>query len=126
MRSLPRKKPSKCRVLSRKRKVQALNLARRTWRLRRPFLKDKLSKSYMSRLRSFRLNLFSNSIEVEESPPEGVFEEEIVFSIEDKVQIVPHLVPSHQRPTFINTCLDSSPHCDTLRKKRHFLSATAS
>lgn len=63
---------------------------------------------------------------VEESTPGGGLEEEIVFRIEDEVQIVPPSVPSHQIQNFIKTLPDSSPHYDRVRKKRPVLPVTAS
>lgn len=70
-------------------------------------------------------SIHSNPIKVDKSGPRGGLKEEIVFRVEDEVQIVHLPAPSHQTLSFINTIFDSSPHHDRFRKKRPTSSATA-
>lgn len=67
-----------------------------------------------------------NPVSVEESVPDGGFEEEIVLGTEDEVEMILPSVPSHQSPLFVKALQDSSPYYDKLRKKRPLFPVTTS
>lgn len=62
VRLLPKRKPLRHSEVPRRRKVQAAAQARKILRMGRLFLKNKLLKSYLSRLRLFHLNPFIQEI----------------------------------------------------------------